>query len=101
MKRKAFFPPKVLLLLLCFFCFAFSSVAQNAFSGKVVTEKGEPIAGATVSLKNRKASARTDDQGRFHFSNSGRSVSNTPLSGGHCLSFRKRRDEKPSHKPIG
>lgn len=70
MKRKAFFPPKVLLLILCFFCFAFSSFAQGTISGNVVTEKGEPIAGATVSLKNRKASTRTDDQGRFHFSNS-------------------------------
>lgn len=69
MKRKAFFPPKVLLLLLCFLCFAFSSFAQGTISGNVVTEKGEPVAGATVSLKNRKASTRTDDQGRFHFSN--------------------------------
>ncbi|HEU4903518.1 MAG TPA: TonB-dependent receptor plug domain-containing protein, partial [Flavisolibacter sp.] len=70
MKRKAFFPPKVLLLLLCFFCFVFASMAQGTISGKVVTDKGEPIAGATVSLKNRKASTRTDDLGRFHFSNS-------------------------------
>src|SRR5690349_7320195 len=62
-RSKAFFVVSCLLFLVV------PAFAQNVVSGKVVTEKGEPVAGATVSLKNRKASTRTDEQGAFRFAN--------------------------------
>lgn len=69
MKRKACFPPKVVLFLSLCLSFVFSAFAQNAISGKIIDEKGVPVVGATVAIKNGRASTRTNEQGLFRFNN--------------------------------
>lgn len=69
MKRRACISPRICLTFSLFLSFVFSAFAQNGIGGKVVTEKGEPIVGATVTIKNGKASTRTNEQGVFRFNN--------------------------------
>src|SRR5690348_9227803 len=69
MKRRACFPPKVVLFLSLCLSFVFPAFAQTGISGKVVDEKNNPVTGATVTIKNGKASTRTNEQGVFRFNN--------------------------------
>src|SRR4051794_4747044 len=69
MKRRATFPPKLLFILSFILLSVLTSFAQNTISGRIVDEKAAPIAGATVTVKNGKASTRTDDNGVFRLNN--------------------------------
>lgn len=65
MKRRATFPPKLLIMMSFMLLSVLTSFAQNTITGKIVDEKAAPIVGATVTVKNRKASTRTDENGVF------------------------------------
>ena len=45
-----------------------ASFAQTQLTGRVVTDSGTPIAGATVTLNGVRYSVKTDSLGRFHLS---------------------------------
>ncbi len=59
----------VLTLLLCL-CYAFSGLAQNnlAVSGKITSEKGEGIPGASIYVKGTTKGVLSDDSGNFKMS---------------------------------
>jgi outer membrane receptor protein involved in Fe transport len=69
MKRRAIYPPRLLFIFSFLLLSVLTSFAQNAISGRIVDEKATPIAGATVTIKNGKASTRTDENGVFRFNN--------------------------------
>lgn len=54
-----------LLLLIGCLCFASVLYAQNRITGKVLTENGTPLAGATVSVKGTNNAVVTDGNGAF------------------------------------
>ena len=58
------------LIAITFFIFLASAVccAQYSFSGRLVNEQQEPLAGATVALAKGDALAITDSLGNYHFS---------------------------------
>jgi TonB-linked SusC/RagA family outer membrane protein len=57
---------KLELLLLLFFGFVVHVMAQNRIiSGKVTDRDGRPLAGASVTIKNTRASVLTDSSGSF------------------------------------
>lgn len=57
---------KLELLLLLFFGFVVHVMAQNrVISGKVTDRDGRPLAGASVTIKNTRASVLTDSSGSF------------------------------------
>lgn len=63
--------------LLCLFIFSLIAIAgftQQKLQGKVVDSSGNPIAGATVRVKNGKASTITNNDGSFTISGSSGSV---------------------------
>jgi len=77
-KRKATcFSSTILVLLLI----SFSVAAQTqTLSGKVTDEKGSPLSGATVSLKDGSKFAVTNESGGF-------SLENVPATGAVIVSF--------------
>ena len=54
-----------LALRLLFFSFCSSLSAQNFYSGSVLNQKGDPIIGATVFIKNSNVGTQTDFNGKF------------------------------------
>lgn len=60
---------KAFLILLCISMFSVSVYAQSrTIKGKVTDDKGEPLPGATVRLKNGRGAAATDVNGNFSIS---------------------------------
>ncbi len=59
---------KILWLLLIGVFFTLPSLAQTQVTGRVVSQDGSPIIGATVSVKNSKVSTVTDNEGNFRLS---------------------------------
>lgn len=58
------------LSIVFFSCLFYSTLfAQNTVRGKVMDEKGAPIAGATVTVLRTKTATSTNDQGSFQLSN--------------------------------
>ncbi len=58
-------PGKLLLLLLCAFSFSTSFAQIKTVSGVVKDDGGNPLIGATVAVKNTKATTATDHAGAF------------------------------------
>jgi len=59
--------------------------AQSELRGRVVTEAGVPIAGATITLTGIRYSVRTDSLGRFHLAGTPGSTLNLAL---HAAGYR-------------
>ncbi len=55
--------------ILCFMAFLYILKVGAQVSGHVYDEKGKPLTGVTVSLKNNVKSIQTDEKGNFSFSN--------------------------------
>ena len=53
------------LIAILFFLVPLVTQAQNAVTGKVLDEKGNPVAGASVILKGAKTGTKTDANGNF------------------------------------
>jgi TonB-linked SusC/RagA family outer membrane protein len=53
------------LIAILFFLVPLVTQAQNAVTGKVLDEKGNPVSGATVLLKGSKSGTKTDASGNF------------------------------------
>ena len=53
------------LIAILFFLVPLVTQAQNAVTGKVLDEKGNPVAGASVLLKGAKTGTKTDANGNF------------------------------------
>lgn len=62
------------ILLFQFIHFPGFSQATRKVTGTVVNEQGQPLPGATISIKGRPANAITDDNGKFSISVSGENV---------------------------
>lgn len=56
---------QILLLLIGVFLVFHSSAQERTIAGKISDEKGNPLAGATVQLKNTRLSTTTDATGNF------------------------------------
>jgi iron complex outermembrane recepter protein len=69
MKRRNSFRSKLLLCMTLLLCFCLAAFSQAPVNGKIVDEKGTPVAGATVTIKNGRQSTRTNEQGVFRFNN--------------------------------
>jgi hypothetical protein len=50
------------------FCFSSTAYGQSVISGKIKDNKGKPIAGASITLKDTYDGATADSSGRFSFS---------------------------------
>src|SRR5690242_12406306 len=74
------------LYALCTLLFSFALFTPNTFAqsgaltGKVTDGTGNPLAGATVTIKNTKKATNTNDQGAFSFTEA-------PQSGKLVISF--------------
>jgi len=56
---------KLKLLFLFLFPFLLATAQQKEVTGRVMDENGKPVAGASVTVKGRKAGTTTDDNGSF------------------------------------
>ena len=54
------------LVFVCFFILA-SAISADAFIGRIVDARGNPIVGAEVTILGRAGESRTDAEGRFTF----------------------------------
>lgn len=59
---------KHLILLSCFIGMACCCFAQTIVSGKVVSRRGKPVAGASIAIMGSYDGATADSLGNFHFS---------------------------------
>lgn len=60
---------KQTLLCALFLCFSVVAFAQTAtLSGRITTNNGQPVDGATVNIKELNRSTMTDDKGRYQLS---------------------------------
>jgi outer membrane receptor protein involved in Fe transport len=59
---------KVVSFLTIWLSMSLTVFAQNTISGKVLDDKGQPVAGASVSIKKSKIASATDAKGEFQFS---------------------------------
>jgi TonB-linked SusC/RagA family outer membrane protein len=67
---------KKILLMLLTLCMSINIYAQTSITGKVIDEKGDPLIGASVKIKNDKIGTVTDVNGNFSLkSNSGVTLS--------------------------
>ena len=58
---------KIILYIFLSHCFVFHSLAQNAISGTIIDSKsGEPLLGATVSVKGTNKGTISDMEGKFN-----------------------------------
>lgn len=60
------FYPKGMMLVLCMLTFLFSFSQSRTVTGTVSDDKGAPLSGATVAIKNSAAVTSTDVNGRFN-----------------------------------
>ncbi|HVY75693.1 MAG TPA: TonB-dependent receptor [Puia sp.] len=58
---------KDLILFLGFFSFAGFAFSQTPISGKVKDGRGQPVPGASITIKNSFDGATSDSSGNFHF----------------------------------
>jgi outer membrane receptor for ferrienterochelin and colicins len=54
-----------LLSLIILICGSMAAVAQQDFSGKIIDPAGNPIPGATISIKKSKVSTTSGPDGTF------------------------------------
>lgn len=57
--------PRVVVLLICTLSFSLLFAQERRISGTVADEKGTPLSGATVAVKNTKLSTTTNPSGEF------------------------------------
>ncbi|HVF95875.1 MAG TPA: SusC/RagA family TonB-linked outer membrane protein [Flavisolibacter sp.] len=74
-----------LFLLSCLLLFVQVLYAQNRISGKVTSESGVPLSGATVTLKNTNTAVVTDAAGNFSITVNGRTTLVVTYSGYQTL----------------
>lgn len=65
MRQKQKLPVRVCIILFCTLLFNFSAFAQKKVSGTVTNDKGEVLAGATISVKNTGTHVTTNSLGVF------------------------------------
>lgn len=59
----------ILFFCVLFFCLTQNAIAQSkTITGNISGDKGEPLAGATVSVKGKKKAVTTDSEGKFTIS---------------------------------
>ncbi|HEY0056844.1 MAG TPA: carboxypeptidase regulatory-like domain-containing protein, partial [Pedobacter sp.] len=58
---------KIKILLLVLLC-AFQVFAQNTVTGKVTDRSGNPVPGATITVKNTQVSTVSDQNGNYSIS---------------------------------
>ena len=59
MRKRKKLPAQVCLLFFCTLFFSYTSFAQKKLSGTVADEKGEPLAGATISVGSKKVTSNS------------------------------------------
>lgn len=57
--------PNLLALLVCLFSFSITMAQSKRLTGKVIDEKGNPISGASIFIKNSNTATNTDERGNF------------------------------------
>lgn len=70
---------RLIPILTMAFGMASSAAAQSELRGRVVTDAGVPVAGATITLAGIRYSVRTDSLGRFHLAGTPGSTLNLSL----------------------
>lgn len=70
-KERKIFSSKKNLMLLLSLCVSFVAFAQSAISGKVTSQNGEPIIGASIKIKGTSSGAITDVSGLFKIGGNG------------------------------